>query len=79
MKQNEQIEGDAFFFFQSWLKQHPAKLSRLGRLWGKRNRLNQPGESDMEEQCSKEKLDVAALLSTGLQLASSSSFFIVLS
>lgn len=39
MKQNEQIEGEAFCFFQSWLKQRTAKLSRLGGLWGKENGL----------------------------------------
>lgn len=34
MKQNEQIEGGAFFYFQSSLKQLTAKLSRPGGLWG---------------------------------------------
>lgn len=34
MKQNEQIEGGAFFYFQPSLKQLTAKLSRPGGLWG---------------------------------------------
>lgn len=41
MKQNEQIEGEAFCFFQSSLKQRTAKPSRLGGLWGKQNRLTE--------------------------------------
>lgn len=42
MKQNEQIGGDAFYWFQASLKQQrSAKLGRPGGLWGKQKRLTE--------------------------------------
>lgn len=53
MKQNEQIEGEAFYFFQSSPEQRRAELSGLGGLWGEADgeslaRGGSRGESDME-------------------------------
>lgn len=79
MKQNEQIGGRCFLLVPTLTEAAALGQARqAGRTVGKteatdRERGSEGGwgvrESEMEEQCSKEKFDVAARLSTGLPVA----------